>query len=327
MIRKIKISIVSAITACVMFSCAQEKDESTNDIQKRILDAYVAEYYPSAEKMPNGLVYLNRKAGSGEILKKYDAAYVEFTTKTLEGIYTATSDSEIAKMLGTYSKTTYYGPKLYEVGYGTTYTGIEDMLIGMQPGGEATAIIPPWLTGTEYSSGSQGSSSNMIYTFKLKHIITDIIKFQMDTMAAYAKIHYPGLDTTSKGYYFKKLYEGSNDTIANDASINVRYVGRFLDGFIFDTNIADTAKKYGIYNSSNEYKPMNVTMSADIKTMSEASQGLRLGVCMAIKQMNYKDRAFTMFYSNLGYGAEGSGDIGKYQPLIFYLYVEPKEKE
>lgn len=324
MMKKIKISIVTALAACAVFSCAQEKEEAANDVQKRILDAYVAEYYPSATKMPSGLVYINQQAGTGDTLAKFNGAYVMYTTKTLAGNYTSTNDAELAKRLGTYSKSTYYGPKLYEIGYGTNYVGIEEMLIGMRSGGSATAIIPPWLTVGEYSDG-QSATENMFYTFELKSVVKDIIKFQLDSMASYARKNYPGLDTTSYGFYFKKLNDSQKDTIAKDATVSVRYVGRLLDGFIFDTNIADTAKKYGIYNSSATYDPLSVSLNEDLATMVE-STSLVKGFCKAIQNMKrYEQKAFTMFYSEFGYSSSGKDQIGPYQPLIFWLYVEPKE--
>jgi FKBP-type peptidyl-prolyl cis-trans isomerase len=328
MMSKIKIPVVLALVACVMFSCAQEKEESSDDIQRKILDAYVSLYYPQAQTMPDGLVYIDKVAGTGTALEKYNAAYVDIVTKTLDGNYGEYTDPEIAKRLGTYSKANFYGPKLFEVGYGSTYIGLETVLTGMKEGGEATFIMPPWLTGTEYASSSQSVSISMIYTVKLKTVIKDIIKYQMDTMASYAKIHYPNLDTLSKGFYFKSLYAGGKDTIASDATVNVRYVGRLLNGFIFDTNIADTAKKYGIYDAAKSYEPLEITYSETAATMSEANS-TKIGFCMGLKQMkNYKQEAFTMFYSEFGYGATGEGGqnakIGPYQPLIFWLQTESK---
>lgn len=331
MMSKIKIPVVLALMACVIFSCAQEKEESSDDIQRRVLNAYVSLYYPQSQVMPDGLVYIDKIAGTGTELEKYNAAYVDVVTKTLDGNYGEYTDPEIAKRLGTYSKANYYGPRLFEIGYGSTYIGLETVLTGMKEGGETTVIIPPWLTGTEYSNTSQAVSINVIYTVKLKKVIKDIIKYQMDTMANYAKIYYPGLDTLSKGFYFKSLSGGEKDTIASDATVNVRYVGRLLNGFVFDTNIADTAKKYGIYNSSNKYEPLAITYSETAATMSEAN-GVKIGFCMGLKEMkNYKQEAFTMFYSEFGYGATGDGQsptkIGPYQPLIFWLQTESEEKK
>ena len=42
----------------------------------------------------------------------------------------------------------------------------------------------------------------------------------------------------------------------------------------------------------------------------------------------YGERAVTFFNSDWGYKASGSGDnIGAYEPLFFYLYIEPNDKK
>ena len=52
-------------------------------------------------------------------------------------------------------------------------------------------------------------------------------------------------DTIAKNVYRQTLELGKKDTltVSDDTTVCVYYVGRFLDGFIFDTNIADTAEK------------------------------------------------------------------------------------
>ena len=104
----------------------------------------------------------------------------------------------------------------------------------------------------------------------------------------------------------------------------MRYIGRLLDGWVFDTNIADTAKKYGIYDTENDYKALDFKHSNDIETMEQDNSMVR-GFCMALKDMSYGDKAFTMFGSKYGYDYTGKDPIGPYQPLIFWLYIEPKQ--
>ena len=42
----------------------------------------------------------------------------------------------------------------------------------------------------------------------------------------------------------------------------------------------------------------------------------------------YGERAVTFFNSDWGYEASSSGDnIGAYEPLFFYLYIEPNDKK
>jgi hypothetical protein len=47
---------------------------------------------------------------------------------------------------------------------------------------------------------------------------------------------------------------------------------------------------------------------------------------MAIQEMGYGDKAFTMFGSKYGYDYDGKDPIGPYQPLTFWLNVLPKEE-
>ncbi len=330
MIRKIKDTFILSLVCLGFISCAQEKEESAMDIQRRILDAYVQERYPSATQLPNGLTYISKTTKEGtNLIEKGNAAYVNYTSETLNGVYTSTNDTLLLRKLGTYKKTNYYGPKLYEVGYGSTFLGIEELLIGMKNGEKVTAIIPPWLTGTTYSPDSYNNSTNMIYTFEIKSVIKDIVEFQKDTMKAYAANHYPGLDTLSAGFYYKLTSDSSpaKDSLVDGDNVSIRYVGKLLDGFVFDTNIRDSAKVHGIYDSAKDYAALDVIYKKDLASFVE-SAGLVKGFCMAIQNMKYEERSFTMFNAELGYGASGSGEnIGPYQPLIFYIYLEPNENE
>ncbi len=330
MVKKINIFMMMAVAAIAFVSCAEEKVESDKDIQERILNAVVATKFPSAQVRDNGLVVIDYQQGTGDTLDKYEGGYFEYTTQALSGNYAETTDEELAQVLGTYAKSNYYGPKLFQIGYQTTYAGLEEIMTGMQVGGKAKFILPPWLTYIEGvgSSNSTGSgdwnvATSVIYEVELKEVITNILDWQADTMKAYANTHYPGLDTLSANFYFKKLYDAGGDTLENQ-SVNVRYVGRLLDGWVFDTNIADTAKKYGIYDSTSDYEALSVQFSENLETMIEDNSLVR-GFCMALKNMSNGDEAFTMFYSEYGYSSSGSDQIGPYQPLIFWLYIEPDE--
>lgn len=320
MVKMIKRIKLLALAAVALVSCAEEKTESNRDIQQMILDAFVEVNYPSAQVKENGIVMIDYQQGRGDTLDMYEGAYFEYTTQSLSGNYAETTDEGLAKVLGTYSNSNYYGPKLFQLGYQSTYAGLEDVMVGMQVGAKAKFILPPWLSYTVDES-NWGLASSVIYEVELKEVIRNIITWQRDTMKAFADKHYPGLDTLSSNFYFKKLHDSGADTIDN-GSVSVRYVGRLLDGWVFDTNIADTAKKYGIYDSSNDYEALTVQYSENLETMVE-DNSLVKGFCMALKEMSYGDVAFTMFYSEYGYSSSGSGQIGPYQPLTFWLYVEP----
>lgn len=315
--------LVAALAGLVLISsCATEKAESERSLHERILDAYVELNYPDAEVKSSGLVMIDYVQGTGDTLDLYEAGYLEYSYQTLDGTYVETTDEQLAKELGWYSNSTHYGPGLFEIGFRTTYKGVEEALTGLRVGGKAKFILPPWLSTTYNDSWNM--STSIIYEVELKEVVRNIYTWQEDTMKAYAKNHYPGLDTLASGFYFKTLYDAGGDTLGS-GSVNVYYVGRLLDGWVFDTNIADTAKKYGIYDKTKDYSPLLVSYSEDLSTMAE-DNSLVQGFCKAIQNMDYGDKAFTMFNSELGYKGNGSGEIGPYQPLIFWMHIE-EDKE
>lgn len=327
MIKKIKKLAFYSLSLCALFSCAEESSEDSNDIQRRILDAYIAEYCPDAEQMESGLTYLERVDGTGAYkVEELNAVYVNYSTRSLSGEYTATNMEDLSKQLGTYSKASYYGPKLFNVGYGSTYLGLEEILLGMKEGGKATAIIPPWLTATAYSPNESEATVNQIYSLEVINIIEDITKFQLDSMESYAKYHLNGLDSLSTGFYYKLDGTPTKDTLANSDELKVRYVCRLLDGFVSGTNILDSAKVNGIYKSSDSYEALDITYDKDLDTFEE-NAGMVRGFCMALQKMNYGETATAMFVSDLGYGSTGKSPIGAFQPLVFTIYIEPKVED
>ena len=316
--------IVAAFAGLTVYSCAKDKSESANSVQQRILEAYLTENYPNAERTPLGNYILSRENGTGKQAAMYGAVYIEYSTMTLSGQYTYTNQADIARQIGSYSASNYYGPSLMEIGSGTVYSGLEELLLMMKEGGSMTAIIPPWLTVSQYGGeGQQQEVTNVIYKLQLKHVISNILQFERDTLMAYSKKYYDGMDSVSSGFYFKKLYDSGKDTIGQGERAGIWYVGKLLDGWVFDTNIADTAKKYGIYDASNSYTALDVTYESTWNEMVELNS-LTEGFARAAKEMTYGDEAVTFFNSGYGYGSEGSGKIGAFQPLFFYMRVDEK---
>ncbi|MBR4802542.1 MAG: FKBP-type peptidyl-prolyl cis-trans isomerase [Bacteroidales bacterium] len=335
---KLKITLLAA-TLAMIAGCAKEKDISEREVQEKILDAYIQANCPTAQKLSSGLTILSLDQGTGPIAPgSNDGIYIHYSTFTLDGTCQSTTDSVKARMLGTYDPAVYYGPSLFIINT-TTTTGLRELLGKLHQGGTARAIIPPWLTSaTNVSSGyqtnGQQSAVNMIYDIKAGIVIDDVEKFQKDSLESYSKLYFsPKIDSTAMGWYFRNFTHPSGipaaDTIESGESVGIWYVGRLLDGYVFDTNIRDTAKKYRIYDSSNDYEPLSVTMretyndmttygssasSTDITIGSEGSESLILGFVRAIKNMTYADSGVTFFMSGLGYGANGNMSSGKGVP-------------
>ena len=315
---------VIALSAFMFFaSCAKDEDVSTREIQQKILEAYIQQNYPEATQTKSGLVIISQEP-------------------ELDGTYLATTYRNVAEQLGTYSADVYYGPELMTLGYGSTITGLAEALKMMNRGSRMTVIVPPWLSNydSDYDSyyGSsvetQTQSMSVIYELELGDVVDNITEFQIDSLESYRDIYYPGVDSTAYGYYFKKLEGTVTDTVEAEQVVKVYYVGRLLDGYIFDTNIADTAKKYRIYDENATYEPLEVTMKSTYTAMTStgtsdsSTESYVEGFARAIKSMTYGDRAVTFFQSSLGYGETGTMSSGvgvpDYAMLKFDLYLLPE---
>ena len=340
MFGNIKYYLVTILCGFLFFSCAREEEESNESIQKRILDAYLEVNYPNKnyEVTKSGLVVLSQEEGDGKQPVSGNAAYIRYSVKSLSGNYEKTTIKEMAEKLGTYSPSEYYGPILAEIGYGKISRGVHEAICMMKEGGKITVIIPPFLSSYDYSKEfnygytideTPLSSTNDIYEIELEHAITDIFRFQKDSLESFRDINYPGVDSIVTGYYFKKLSGTEKDTITHDESANVWYVGKLLDGYVFDTNIEDTAKKYGLYDMSKTYNPLTVNYESTFEEMSsetnESGEGYVTGFARALKSMTYGDHAVTFFWSNMGYKEKEQDGIPAYSMLFFEIFVEKNE--
>ncbi len=326
MVKNLLKYILLAFVGLSLVSCAEEVEDTTRDIQERILDAYIAVNCPDAKKYPSGLTIIDFKQGQGAPVYRRTAVYADYTLKGFDGTVVETTDPDLAKKIGIYSPSEYFGPKYMEIGFNSTYKGLEEILLMMNEGAKANFILPPWLTYKDtLQKGTWGSQVNGIYDFKCNFLITDIVKYERDTIRKFVRKNYITMDTLKTGAYFKKLIDSGGDTLKNGKSIDVRYVGKLLDGYVFDTNIMDTAKKYGIYDAGNDYEPLSVTCEKDFQTMAETSS-LVPGFCMGLLEMNVGDVAVIIFNSDYGYSFNGKDPIGPYQPLFFWLYIESQDE-
>ncbi len=353
MLKNFRIYLAFALLCTVLFSCAKEESESNASIQKRILDAYLEVNYPEGNYTvtESGLVILNHEPGVGIPPQDLQAAYARHSTKGLDGNYQTTTFKDVAERLGVYDPANYYGNQLLTLGYGDIVKGLNEALRMMNKGAKMTVIVPPHLScydsdGDYYgytSSSSETSTTNLIYEIELGDVITDVFQFQLDSLEAFRNINYPGLDTVVSGYYFKKLSGFRKDTVPDGTKVNVWYVGKLLDGYVFDTNIEDTAKKYGLYDATKTYSALEVTMQSTFEEMtskkedgsnSSASSGSEggeyvEGFARALKSMTYGDEAITFFNSDRGYGSKstmsGGSGVPSYSMLYFYIYMDPEE--
>ncbi len=339
--------IIPALGVLLLSGCAKEAKTQANFAKKLYFDAWLHVNYPDAVERGNGIYILNDVPGTGTA---WDAsrdgfAYIDYTATDLDGQVSGTTIERIAKKVGTYAKGNYYGPKIQIVGETFCPAGIEDALVGMRIGGTRTVAIPCWLQTTSRYSDKEDylnqstDLSDAIYTITLRNIIADgmtdgianIYRWEADSLDAYVKKNFgAAVDSTAYttdegsfkyGFYFQSLTEKPDTTkLESGNAYTLNYTGRLLNGQVFDTTIADTAKVHGIYDPTRTYEPVTINWAdkySDL-TMGDSESSMIDGFKLALYKMHLNEKARTAFYSVLGYGHTGSGDkIPGFSPLVF----------
>ena len=333
--------IVGVALASMLIACEDAPVDDSVSHLKRVRDAWVRVNYGTdyVALTESGIYILEENQGSGNRVSDSLYCFVHYSMRDLDGTYTSTTDPEVAKKhLGTYTDTLYWAPSIWRTADYAQNDGARELLKMMKVGGTIKAIVPPELSTITYpkdykisvQTSNKEFSDNVIYEISLKNTVKDIQQYEYDLLENYAEKYWAGLDSTKKGYYFKKLKENpvESDSIVNGTSINVFYSGNVIDGitdnFLFDTNIADTARIYRRYNKNNSYGGLSVTYYKD-PDESISNNSLVDGFAMAISEFKYGEEGVVFFCSDYGYKAEGSGKtIPAYSPLVFYIRTQNK---
>ena len=117
---------------------------------------------------------------------------------------------------------------------------------------------------------------------------------------------------TASGLRYIITKPGSGPAIAINDTAVVRYVGRFFNGKIFDTNIKAEAEKAKTVNPAAPYEPIRfaVGQRAVIAGWDEGMQLLNKGA-----------KASFVIPSSLAYGEQGNPPVGPFTPLTFDVEI------
>lgn len=343
-----------ALAAMLLGACAKAPVEGLNDDDKLYLESWIQVHHPEAQRTALGAYILEDKPGTGAAAGTPEAnpyVRVHCTASYLSGSVQKTTEEQLSKQLGTYKANNYYGPEIWDRSDDGLVAGIEEAVAAMRVGGSRKVVIPGWLLGYNTTTGSayrydtaQGYEENVsgsapvIYEIALEEVIPDIDKWEADSAGRYIARHFPGksvLDSLEYGmYYFRTAEPTSEEAFHKDTTIYVNYTGRRLDGSVFDTSIADTAKFYGIYSASHNYGPATVKWygsdgtHTDITFTSYGStsgSSVITGFSYALDRMRPHEKGTAIFTSVWGYGLAGSGStIPAYSPLRFDFQIVDK---
>lgn len=334
-----KIIISFLIGMAVLSGCAKKTGTSTNDAAKMYFDAWMHVHHPELTPTALGAYVLSETEGEGPALgdgTDYPYVRVYYTVTDLAGNVASTNRKSVAQQIGEYDETYYYGPAVWT--RSTIFAGVDESVSQMNVGGRRKVIVPGWLmTSTRYGTEAEylanvKATTNAIYDFEIVEAIKDMAAWQTDSLKRYMEANYEEgsyeeEDEDKKGYYYVQTRAPEGDEqFKNDTTIYINYIGRLLDGKVFDTNIKDTAILHGVYSSGRTYGPSEIRYKKDDYTqISMGSSSVIDGFAYTIHQMGAFEKGSGIFVSDYGYFTSGSGNtIPPYAALRFDIEVVAK---
>ena len=330
------LAVLPVLAAALAVSCNKVSTEETNASVKRQFEAWRSIHYPDAVEK-DGIYIIDETPGTGlEWRDNLPVTFITYTVRSLNGTVTDNTDETWAKQLGTWDQTYYYGPQVLLTGEGTSYAGIDALMDGMKQGGSRTAIIPSWMfTRERYATADEylkheidASATSGIYTITFMGQTENLAQYEFNNLQRYSVENWGVADTLSTAAVFFKsftTFDKEPAEMPNDTTVYINYIGRRIsDGQVFDTNIADTAKVYNIYDPTRKYAPTSVKWSEKADDMATNNK-LIDGYIHGLRAMHAGEKASFAFGYNLGYKSSGKGNrIPPYAALRFDVELVPE---
>ncbi len=323
--------------ALAVQSCGIEPTTYSNSMERQYLEAWLSVNYPGVSAFDKGIYILEEEKGNGNAYNQEPYPLISLTTCDLEGTIASTTDENIAKRLGTYRISTYYGPTFWDNSDNKLLAGVRSALQGMKVGGRRKVLIPSWLlvydeydTAEDYFEKSSSQNSYGIYDITLEGFVSsssDMITYQENSISDYARESYgatPVQKDTAGFFIIKPSTAALGRTFPSDTTLSVNYTGRLLNGIVFDTTIEKVAKDSGIYSSSKSYSPVSITWGEKYSKLqmgtSQSAATPVVGFQLLLWQLTDYDSITGLFISDLGYGNSGTGSsIPAFAPLVFEI--------
>ena len=332
--KRMKKIIIILFAAAALISCGKETPSGKNDNAKREFDAWIEVNHPGIEPTALGSYILEQNEGTGAPVADSAFVRVEVTSRYLGGSIYSTTSEKLARQVGSYSPSGYYGPIFWYRTGNSQYAGLEELVSMMKVGGSMVAVVPGWLNTFRRYSNAEGylkkvTGTNLIYDIKIVDAFNDESAWEADSLSRYIAANYPAAvkDTVLNGFWFVSIDDGDTDTDpANESNLKLNYTGRRLDGTVFDTTDKETAILSDIYNSSSSYSSKSVTWDSDYTKIQMSGSSVIKGFAYAISKMHPGGKAICFFISEHGYANTGSGAaIPAYCPLSFELELIKNE--
>src|SRR3989339_180123 len=296
----------------IVSSCAKDVAESSDSIEKKVLEAHIKVVYnDTIAPLSTGVYVITNKKGTGREIKEGSSFFVRYSTLDLKNNYITTSRDDIAKQVGGFSYANYYGPVLFEMSNYTLIRGLEEAFGTLREGSIVRIILPSWASDFGYKNSDRYHATTTVYDVEIVKVIDDYPQYELDTLQRFSNLYYDGIDSLFRGYYYYSLKEGTGDSLKVGTTVKYNYVGKLLNGFVFDTNIEDTARKYKIYSSDDvsKYNPLSLELH-EVGQVGSSGSSVVDGFAQTLLLMKKGGKAVTFFSSGWGYG-ENAQSTGK----------------
>lgn len=180
---------------------------------------------------------------------------------------------------------------------------------------EADRVIQQLETRKEQVNSDFPSGTYVEYTIKVlavKDEHGDIAKIDK-----YAQDNNLKVKSTESGLRYVVTEAGEGEQLTPGDSAKVDYVGKFMDGKVFDTSYEEVAKENNIFRPGRPYAPLSLVVGVG-RVIRGWDEGLTL-----LKQ---GDKATFLIPSYLGYGPRGAGSIPPNTILVFDVEIMEVKK-
>lgn len=298
------------LSAAAIVSCAKQEEESFSQIEQTSLDAWMSTHYPQATRHNSGLYTLELQAPTDTTkVRVGDWLSLEYTGRNLQNDVFLTRSQTTAQQQGSYTPYTHYVPDfvLATDPNTTMIAGQYEAVMTMRQGQKLRLFM-----SSSLAYGSSGYSNNVGYggqyslgdnvpamlDVEVLEVVRDPQAREMKQVIDYATSNWGmnAADSLYEGMYLDILTRNpiQSDTIGADSTVNVYYIGKFLDGFVFDTNVDSIQQQlYGEISDTTalEYVP--------------SEQQMITAFYNAATKMRYNETARMVFVSAYGYGNQG----------------------
>lgn len=341
-----RFTLLFTISALVLLgaSCADEKSLSYRDKEQAALDAWIEKYVPDALKLGDTGIYYEiiSQENLGETIKGGNWLEMDYTLKDLSGNVIYNRDEAMARRQGQFTPYTYYSSDFlymtddvdalaYMQGF---FWNLEEMKVN-----EVRRFYIP----SHYGYGSNEFSNTVGYggqyslganrpliidNAQVHEVIADPEAREQEMLMQFVEQHW-GIDRANsvaeRPHMYIRYLKSGTDTIPVDSTANIYYTGRFLDDFVFDTNI-DTmwVNTFGKLRTNDPVSAIKIKYTKDDDGEPTIGSSMpEMTFTYMLKQLHYGDSLQVAVASKYAYAQNGRSGSRNSSTSTSYDYYDP----